>query len=575
MFNSKKTKLFEQPGKSATTSSSNPFVKKSLEKKAVTLSGNGAKKFSTTGSTMVDQFGTVAQYRTPREWKDVDADMVKLWAIDAYKCLQFTFYMRMITRVVGLPDGRKTELPQRGAGLKHEGIFRNMWIHINYPKTFWKNITLFIAAGSWKDVITMLQYDLVYNGWEGRKLDWKKFAGILLAGLENPNTSELIKKYLPQIKAKSACRTVEAQADNIIAKWICSLLYGPGESAANYKQYRLLKSRGTAHEWQQLISQGKMLDIDFSTIHGRALAQLVSGKFLKNNGLEARYAKWIEKQPTAKFTGYVYELVSGKKWPMPIHEKQTIDAQFQTLVETAQKGLASNGLRPISVVDCSGSMDSYMYLGGGAHGKLRSIEVAMSSAIFFDEMLSDSSPFKNYYLGFSGSTQMIEFTGKTFTEKFFTSQRRGGGGTNFESVFRFLADFRRANPTVSESDIPNFIVCFSDGEFDFVSSDKRTAVTNVEKGRELLKAAGYSKEFYSTFGMCFVDLPNTFYGGRKDRTPKFETFGDVENVFYFSGYDMSPLAFLFGVAGQTSIPRTAQEMFEAAMNQELLNMLTL
>jgi hypothetical protein len=135
---------------------------------------------------------------------------------------------------------------------------RMIWLHMNAPKTFWNNVTLMIAVGSWKDIFTMLQYDLVYNGWEGRKLNWDKFGKLIVAGLADENQNNLLKKYLPQIKARSACKTVESQADSMIAKWICSLLYGNKENASStYKMYRKLKTSGTAHEWQKLISQGK------------------------------------------------------------------------------------------------------------------------------------------------------------------------------------------------------------------------------------------------------------------------------------------------------------------------------
>jgi hypothetical protein len=196
----------------------------------------------------------------------------------------------------------------------------------------------------------------------------------------------------------------------------------------------------------------------------------------------------------------------------------------------------------------------------------------MSSALFFDEMMLPGSPFKNSYLSFSGNTQMHQFTGTGFTERYFNSPRMGYGGTNFESVFKFFADFKRLNPSVSEDLLPNFIVCFSDGEFDRVSG---SIESNVTAGRRILALAGFSPEFCASFGICFVDLPNTFYIEYARKKPKFETFANEKNVFYFSGYDLSPLAFLFGVEGKSldQIPRTADELFLASIDQEVLKML--
>jgi hypothetical protein len=64
----------------------------------------------------------------------------------------------------------------------------------------------------------MLQYDLEYNGWSGRKLNWTDLGDIILAGLENEKTTNLVKKYLPQIKARSKCTTTQTQSDTIIGK---------------------------------------------------------------------------------------------------------------------------------------------------------------------------------------------------------------------------------------------------------------------------------------------------------------------------------------------------------------------
>lgn len=574
MFEKKKQALFETKKNSPVSTmdfNNNPFIRHGMKASVSTKSGNNAHKLTTSGSSFVDDFSGATRYLTPRGWSEISETMSKLWANNPMLAIKEAFYMRMITRVVQFNDGSRTKNPQRGQGLKHEGMFRVMWISIHYPEYFWSNVELYIAASSWKDIFQMLSYDLQYHGWDDRKLDWNKFKMLILAGLENPNTSELVKKYLPAIKARSKCKTIEAQADTTIGKWISSFLFSP-KSASEYNQsyahYRRLKSSGKAHTWQQLISQGKMLLIDFNTVHGRALSKMVSSKFLKNQKLSERYEKWIDSKPVAKFTGYPHELIMGITRPQG-NQKKTIDKQFANLVDVARKGLATQGIRPISVLDCSGSMSSLMYAGGGKVLKLKSIEVAMSSAIFFNEMYPDSA-FYDYYLEFSNGCQMHKMKDGSFTDKYYGTARRGWGGTNFMSVFKFLSNFKKSNPHVNEQLIPNFIVVFSDGEFNGVGS----SISNVERGRTELKRAGFSQEYCDEFGMAFIDLPNTFYS--RNPTPKFETFADEKNVFYFSGFDLSPLAFLFGVEGKTvseaaNIPKTAEELFLVAMNQELLN----
>lgn len=560
-------------------SSDNPFVNFGISKHFETRSGNGALKFSTSGNLFVDQFGNIAKYKSPRSFSDISKDMNTLWACDQELTVKFVLYLRMITRQDTYPDGTKTKTTQRGAGLKHEGIVRMIWLAVNAPETFARNLGLFITVGSWNDLIKMLSYDVQYNGWAGRMLDWEFIGNAIMAGLENPNTTNLVRKYLPQIKANSKCNTLEAEADNVIAKWICSLIFGAKneDNGSSYKQYRKLKTTGNAHQWQQLISQSKHNLVNFDTVAGRALALLVSGKYLKNHKLEDKYSAWIESKPVAKFTGYPYELAQMVVPGIKQYQKSTINAQFNQLVEVAKKGLTDGGLRPISVLDCSGSMSSPMYIGNGQVGKLKSIEVAFSSAIFFNEMMNQKSPFYNTYLQFSSQTSMCKFIGQNFVDKYLTSPRNGWGGTNFQTVFDFFVDFKRRNPNVDESLIPNFIVIFSDGEFNSVAH-AGNFTTNIEAGRAKL-AQYYSKEFCENFGLCFIDLPNTFYSNRP--ATKFETFGNSKNTFYFSGFDLSPLGFLFGVEGQRNketgeivIPKTAEELFMAAMDQEVLNQVT-
>lgn len=55
---------------------------------------------------------------------------------------------------------------------------------------------------------------------------------------------------------------------------------------------------------------------------------------------------------------------------------------------------------------------------------------------------------------------------------------------------------------------------------------------------------------------------------------KFETYGETQNVFYFSGYDASIIAFLTGRKHQEAgiaTPKTDVELFEEAVRQELLD----
>lgn len=553
MFNSKQQNLTDKVIKST---SANPFLKSGLKSSAKTFSGNGAPKYSTTGNAFVDQFTFLGSYKVPRSYSEISTDMSTLYAISKKIAIMFIIYLRLITRAVVLFDGKKLSV-QRGAGLKHESIVRMIWLYLNDKNAFWRNINLFISAGSWKDIIYMLSYDVQYNGWNHRVLDWSEFGKYILAGLENPQHSELIKKYLPQIKSNSRCNTIESQADNIIAKWLCSIIYGgktQEDNYRNYRAYRKLKISGKAHVWQQLISRGHYLKIDFDTIHGRALAQLVSSSFLRKTGLEEKYSKWIESKPIAKFTGYPHELF--QKMPTFQYQINTLNAQFMGLVETAKKG-AVESTSMIVVRDTSGSMSST-----ATGSKMSCGNIAKAIALFFSYMLPKGF-FANSWIEFNSSALMHTWKGSTPYEKWSNDHSSYIGNTNFMSVIDLFIKIRRNG--VEEKDFPTGIICISDGEFDPASLYK----TNVDIAKERLSYY-FSEKYIDNFKIVLWNLQSNYYG--RNTGKKFETYDDVENVYYFSGYDASVIAFLTGKTNSKSDPKTAEELFNAAMDQEILNM---
>lgn len=578
MFDSKKKELFGT--KRTIKTSDNQFINGAKKNSSVISSGNGAKKYSTTGNPFVDQFGKLGKYKEKRLFADISADCEILWATNKRYAILFIFYIRMITRIVTFFNGISTKVAQKGAELKHEGIMRMIWLHIKDSNLFWNNIGLFISAGSWKDIFQMLQYDLVYNSWEKRTLNWDKFGSLILTGLENQNTVNLIKKYLPQLKSRSKCTTVESQANNIIAKWICSLLFGvkldsfsgSGNTTGTwrtYKQYRKLKSSGTAHEWQQLISQQKFDRIDFAKIHGRALSLLVRSKFLFNQGLSDKYADWVKKPETkVKYTGFVHELFSdytsdkifnrilnGRFNKMSLvsvaeHIQETINKQFYTLVNKAKEG--NNYTKLIVVRDTSGSM------GSKATGtNMPCYDVAKALALYFSEFLS--GPFANNWIEFHSKATMREWTGNTPMEKWFNDESGYVGSTNFQSVIQLFASLKLQG--VPEEHFPTGILCISDSEFNPTSLGK----TNVEKALDTLRSVGFSDTYVNNFVIVLWNLQSHYYG--KGTGEKFETYGEVPNVFYFSGYSAATISFL------SEKIKTPMELFETAMDQELLSLI--
>ena len=76
----------------------NQFLKERVKETSVVQSGNGAKKYNTSGNDFVDNFAAISYFKEPRSYKGVAKDMELLWSLDPKLCLKLAVYIRLITR---------------------------------------------------------------------------------------------------------------------------------------------------------------------------------------------------------------------------------------------------------------------------------------------------------------------------------------------------------------------------------------------------------------------------------------------------------------------------------------------
>ncbi len=557
MFDKKKDSLiYTAPMNSKT---GNKFVKAGLRESALTYSHEGALKYSTSGDAFVDNFASISLFRLPRNYADVARDMNVLWSISPINCLKLMVYIRMITRsskAMG-EDGMVVFKGQKGQGLKHEFIMRAIWLAINHPMTFKANVHYFIAAGSWNDLFQMLSYDLQYNGWDDRRLDWDFMYAAIVAGLENPDTTHLVRKYMPTIRNNKRCKTIEAQSDTLIGRWLARKMFPNEISASSYKAYRRMKSAGIAHEWQQLISKQMYQAINFDNIAGRALSKMVRSKFLSNQQLVEYYSDWVASKTSAKYTGYVHELFSGLSIDSEKHIKDTINAQFANLIETAKT--SENITRLLVVRDISESMTARC-----PGTNTSAFDVAKAMALYFSEFMTGE--FTGAFAAFNSVCKLYNWIGETPCDKWINDTLNAYASTDFLRVITLLISIKKRFK-VAESEFPEGILCISDGEFSMLGHNN---TTSFNKALEMLREAGFSKEYVDNFKIILWDVPNEYYGVP---SMAFEDFADAPNFFYLSGYDPSAVSFLMGAGNFDSIPHNAKELFDKVMDQDLLNVL--
>jgi hypothetical protein len=547
--------------------SENLFLKEVSRGSGSAYTENGAKSYASIGTTLLDQFGKAGTNRG-RDINLVFADQAALYNENPEAALKFPFYLRMITRQTKLMNGEKTEKVQKGQGARDEAFKRLLWFEKFHPDIYYKNLWLVPIVGSWKDIWVLLSMS--------EKPNKTEYFKVIAEGIQDENNKDLVKKYMPRIRSNNKCATTWAKSTNEFAKEFAKF------AGWSYRDYRIFKASGVAHKFQTYMCSGLYSKINWATIPGKALLNMVSGNFLKNHGLEASYEKWLETQPVAKYNGYVYEFARKLRnyygtAALPKTTKMTIDKQFANLIKTAkadQGGIKGNVW---VALDTSGSMNITI---DGVD--LRAVELAKSLAIYFATL--NEGAFHNYVMGFDNRAWLYKLTGESFTEKWYGGMPSvGGGGTNFQCVIDEIIKVKKEHPEIPESDYPQCIVVVSDMQFSPAGGyswnnpapSQSEVQTNYEAMVSKLRKAGFSEKFLKDWKMVWWYCVNR-------ETEDYPSNMDCPGTYMFSGFDPAVVTLLLGgdakvVDEKTGEVRnmTMQEMVDNALNQEVLTLLSL
>ena len=538
-----------------------------------TLTENGAKVYLTTNSAIVDQFGKAGNYRG-RSIADVFKDQAEIWEENAELALRLPFYLRMVTRKTKISKGKETDRVQSGQGARDEAFKRLLWVAKEKQDAFYNNIWLLPIVGSWKDFYTLMFYDVKENL---NVINREAIYEIIAQGLLSETHVDLVKKYMPRIKSNKKCTTEWTRCTNMFAKEFANIM------KMSFKEYNKLKVSGKAHEFQKLICSRRFNELKWDKIPGRALSIITSTKFLENHNLVDDYAKWIEEQPVAKYTGYVFELAAklkkevlsrrcgnfyhgdiGCRTRLPLHIKHTIDAQFNSLVAQAEADGKINE-NVWCCLDTSGSMQRQV---NGLKG-ITCGDIADSLALFFATL--NNGPFHNKLIMFDHKSYPYTMEGESFCERFLKLPSVSCGSTNFQSAIDEIIKIRKEHPEIPLEQYPTTVLVVTDMNFDAVdrSSSYRNQPTNYEYSVQSLKSV-FPSEFVDNMKFIWWDVTSRY--GNTD----FEGDCSTPGVYYFSGFDGSIMNLILG---NTSVvdegtkkvrQMTASEMVEKALNQEIL-----
>jgi len=522
------------------------------------LTENGAISYATTGKAITDQFGKAANYRG-RDINAVFKEQEALWLENHEQALRFPFYLRMVTRKVKVNNDNVTEKVQKGQGVRDESFKRLLWLAAHQPDTFYKNIWALPIVGSWKDLWTLMFYDITLNL---NVINREVIFDLINQGLKCNAHMELIKKFMPRIKSNGKCTTDWTRITNMLAREYANY------NGLRYAEYNKLKTSGTAHDFQKLICSGRFKDINWNLIPGRALSKLASQKFLAKHELEKAYTDWVLAQPTVKYTGYVYELakevMNTSGWnpranKMPLFKKITIDKQFDELVKKAVEDGSILG-NVWCALDTSGSMTSRVV------GDISAFDICISLGVFFSTI--NTGAFHKNVIMFDNVSRVKQLKGgfcDMITD--IVSSNTAWGGTNFQSVIDEIVRVRKQNPNIPLEDFPQTLLVVSDMQFN-------PAGRNVNTNYEEMK-----KKLYEVFPTEFVDSMKFIWWQVTGRTSDVPATLDDSGCYFFSGFDGSIVSLLLGgeMAEKEAITKkqpTMEEMINAALGQEILSYIT-
>ncbi|MEL6923884.1 MAG: DUF2828 family protein, partial [Bacteroidota bacterium] len=362
---------------------------------------------------------------------------------------------------------------------------------------------------------------------------------------------DLLAKYLPRIRSKSNCYNERhAQLNRFAFGLIKKLKWSPS-------QYRKFKTSGKAHTFQQQMSNNHWGYLDFGRIPGKALFQLVNNKgrdemnTLERHAQVQRYVDWIQEQPTAKFTGYVYQLMKPVNRNMSLMQKLTVDKQFDGLIELAKRDRSITE-NVWCALDTSGSMTARV-------ADTSAYNICISLGIYFSSL--NEGTFKDNVIMFDNQSEVKQLYG-SFSDKVLQirSSNIAWGSTNFQSVIEEIVRVREQHPTIPVKDYPTTLVVVSDMQFNPTDGN---AQTNYERAMQRLAYVGLPK----------MRIVWWWVTGRGEDFPNQL---DDEGLIMIGGFDGAILSQLLGQEAKANPSKKLQRItpYDAmlkALDQEVLN----
>ena len=382
-----------------------------------TRTENGAVALNTTGSALLDLYGTIGSLR------EADDSRITTLFADAYNedalfATKILFYARDI----------------RG-GLGERKTFRTIlrWAADHKPGAIRPNLDLIGVFGRYDDLYSLIGTSLEDDMWAAMKKQFEED----LRNLNEGNSISLLAKWI---------KTADASSEQTRKLGIMTA-QKLGYPVYNFK--RIVRSmRKQIAVVESLMSTGRWDEIKYSAVPSRAML-IYRKAFMKHDkdGYE-KYLASVEKgeQKINAKTLYPYDIV-GHYMGYGAKEDRTYEAQWKAL-----PNYIDEGTNALVMADVSGSM-------GG-----RPMATSVGLAIYFAER--NVGEYHNMFLTFSQHPNIISLKGDTLFQKVRNTMRAPWGmNTDLKAAFDLVLDIAvKAN--VPQEEMPKAIIVISDMEID-------------------------------------------------------------------------------------------------------------
>lgn len=243
--------------------------------------------------------------------------------------------------------------------------------------------------------------------------------------------------------------------------------------------------------------------------------------FAKHQG--ERYAKYAEglKDGTEKINAgavYPYDVLKGVRtvrWGSSFGNSDIVNAQWEALPNYL------GDYKILPMIDLSGSMDTEIA------GSTTAMEVAISLGLYTSTKLEGA--FKDLYLTFSESPQLNKLRGDTILDKVGSLDFHNWGmNTDIEAAFKKILKVAR-DGNVDQSEMPDYLVIFSDMQFDRATQEDDTMLEMVAS---LYEGAGY-------------EIPKVVFWNLAGQTRHVPAKQDVQGVGMVGGFSPSLMKSVF------------------------------